>query len=65
MDLAVDNVAELNAEFAKFKYAKEDAWRKRKYDSLYSMTKSYTQKYVGTDAGEELRWVPDLPQTEE
>lgn len=66
MDAAVEDMAIMHPAFAKYKTSTGKAWRKWKYNALYSIARNFTEKYVDTDAGAKLpAFRPLSPEDEE
>ena len=54
MDKALDELVEYHGSFVDYRDSKPGRLKERKYQALYAMTRHFTEKYVGTAAGEAL-----------
>ena len=65
MELALDELVEYHSGFADYRDTKHGSWKERKYQALYTITRHFTDKNMGIEAGEALSQVPAMPEAEE
>ena len=65
MELALDELVEYHSDFADYRDTNGGSWKERKYQALYTITRHFTDKNMGIEAGEALSQVPAMPEAEE